>query len=316
MNLPILVLIFNRPDNTLSLLNRLREIKPTQIYIGADGPRLDKPGELQQCQKARAIFEQIDWNCEIHTLYRKENLGCRLAVAGAIDWFFEQVEYGVILEDDCIPHLDFFAFCKQMLIQYQHQKEVKHIGGFNCFHTPSRGDYFFTQHALVWGWATWRDRWQAFDLDMKQLPHFIQNKRTVPLFNNQLAQTYIFEKWWATYHKENSSWAYAWAFEVFAKNEVCILPKYNLITNIGFDAAATHTAKKPSYLEAATAKRLDFPMKPPYSKNEQTTLVSLVSDAVDKKIFHAVQKSKFLLWFNHLTPKPLVKILKKILGKK
>ena len=140
MDLPILLLIFNRPDNAQRLLDQLRKIQPTQLYIGADGARIHKEGETVLVQKARAIFEQIDWDCTIHTLYRTDNLGCRAAVAGAIDWFFEQVEYGVILEDDCLPHLDFFAFCQQMLHTYQDKKEVVHIGGFNCFHTQPNSD--------------------------------------------------------------------------------------------------------------------------------------------------------------------------------
>lgn len=316
MDLPVLILVFNRPNDTQVLLDRLKEIKPTQIYVGADGPRIDKPGELKSCLQTRAVFEQIDWDCEIHTLYREKNIGCRKAVSGAISWFFEQVEYGVILEDDCIPHIDFFPFCAQLLLEYQNKKEVKHISGFNCFHTPSEGDYLFSQHPIVSGWATWRDRWQAFDLDMKRLPDYIKSRQDNPIFDNQLAQQYMFDKWLATYHKKNSSWAYAWAFDAFAKNEVCILPKYNLITNIGFDDTATNTTQKPSYFKPAISHRLEFPLNPPPTINKKEKLVELISPSLDKKIFHIVHKSKFLLWFNYLMPQPLINTLKKILGKK
>jgi hypothetical protein len=231
MDLPILLLIFNRPDNAQRLLDQLRKIQPTQLYIGADGARIHKEGETVLVQKARAIFEQIDWDCTIHTLYRTDNLGCRAAVAGAIDWFFEQVEYGVILEDDCLPHLDFFAFCQQMLHTYQDKKEVVHI-------------------------------------------------------------------------------------EVFAKNKVCILPTSNLITNIGFDATATHTNKAPSYLQPATIKRLQFPVQFAPKKPLGKSFLSLVDPTVDKAIFHAVHKSKLLLWGNHLVPQFMIDLLKKLLHKK
>lgn len=129
---PILFLIFNRPDTTRIVFNRIREIRPSKLYVAADAPRTNKLGEPELCMETRAIIKDIDWPCELKTLFRNENLGCKLSVSGALDWFFENEECGIILEDDCLPDLTFFSFCKELLERYKDDDRIGHIGG-NCF---------------------------------------------------------------------------------------------------------------------------------------------------------------------------------------
>ena len=102
---PILFLIFARPDTTQRVFERIRDIRPLKLYIAADAPRKDRPNEIVRSQETRRIVDKIDWPCEVHTLFRNENLGCKSAVSSAITWFFDKEEYGVILEDDCLPDL-------------------------------------------------------------------------------------------------------------------------------------------------------------------------------------------------------------------
>ena len=107
---PILFMIFNRLDTTQKVFNAIRQAKPKQLFVAADGPREDKEGEKGKCEQARKIIEQVDWDCEVKTLFRDKNLGCKVAVSSAIDWFFENVEEGIILEDDCLPSTSFLWF--------------------------------------------------------------------------------------------------------------------------------------------------------------------------------------------------------------
>ena len=104
-------LIFNRPDTTQQVFDVSPKGRPTRLYIAADGPRLDRAGEKEKCEAARAIATDIDWDCRVETLFRDENLGCGTAVSEAITWFFNHEEEGIILEDDCLPEPSFFSIC-------------------------------------------------------------------------------------------------------------------------------------------------------------------------------------------------------------
>ena len=118
---PVLFMMFNRPDTTQKVFDVIKKPKPKpkQFFIAVDGPRPDRKGEIQKCQKAREIATSIDWNCEVKTLFRDKNLGCKIAVSSAIDWFFENVEEGIILEDDCLPSQSFSGFaqsCQNIIV--------------------------------------------------------------------------------------------------------------------------------------------------------------------------------------------------------
>ena len=128
---PILFLIFARPDTTRRVFERIKQIQPTKLYIAADAPRENRPDEIKRSQETRHIIDLIDWPCEVHTLFRDTNLGCKMAVSTAISWFFECEEYGVILEDDCLPDLSFFPFCEELLLKYKDDERIGHIGGNN-----------------------------------------------------------------------------------------------------------------------------------------------------------------------------------------
>jgi hypothetical protein len=129
---PILFLVFNREDATQQVFETIRRQKPKHLFVAADGARKNKPGEADVCLRVKDIATQIDWDCELKTLFREENLGCQTAVSTAITWFFEQVEQGIILEDDCLPDPSFFPYCEELLHKYKDDARIGHISG-NCF---------------------------------------------------------------------------------------------------------------------------------------------------------------------------------------
>ncbi len=157
LTIPVLFLIFNRPDTTQPVFNEIREAKPTKLFVAADGPRDNKKGEKEECEKTRKIIEQVDWDCELYKLYRDKNLGCKIAVSSAIDWFFENVEEGIILEDDCLPHPSFFRFCQELLEKYKGDERVFVISGDNFLFGRKRTNYsyYFSRYNHCWGWAGW-----------------------------------------------------------------------------------------------------------------------------------------------------------------
>ena len=154
---PVLFLIFNRPDTTEKVFDAIRAAKPLRLYVASDGPRANQSGEDQIVNKVREISTSVDWSCEVKTLFQKENLGCKKAVSKGITWFFEQEKQGIILEDDCLPHPDFFVFCENLLEHYADNKHVWAITGDNFQNGQKRGEgsYYFSRYNHVWGWASW-----------------------------------------------------------------------------------------------------------------------------------------------------------------
>ena len=236
---PVLFLIFNRPDLTEKVFGQIRKVRPKQLFIAADGPRASHPDDLEKCLKTREIvLGMIDWDCEVNTLFRDTNLGCGLAVSQAITWFFEHVEMGIILEDDCYPDLSFFRFCEELLEYYKDDERVMHISGGSYLPKKyfSDNSYYFSKYAFVWGWATWRSSWEKFYYDVTGLNLFI-NK----IHKDKKERIY----WERTYHSIISgnldTWAWRWNFILWENNGFAVNAVSNWIKNIGFQNDSTHT---------------------------------------------------------------------------
>lgn len=237
----VLFMVFNRLDTTKQVFNAIQKAKPPKLYIAADGARNNKEGESEKVNAVRDfILENIDWQCEIKTLFRKKNLGCKYAVSSAITWFFEYEDRGIILEDDCLPSQSFFWFCEELLEVYKDDMRVWHIGGNNFQNGIKRGigDYYFSKYNHVWGWASWANRYKFYDVELNNINDsgFIKNT-----FSSKLGiryWNYIYKKVKA---KKIDTWDYQWTFTIWKNNGLAILPNVNMITNIGFGNDATHT---------------------------------------------------------------------------
>ena len=157
---PILFMIFNRPDTTQQVFAKIRGQKPKFLFIAADGPRANHPADAELCQATRNVALNIDWECEVKTLFREENLGYGVAPAEAITWFFENVEQGIILEDDIDTDPSFFTFCEELLNYYKNDEQIMRISDSYFFADLKPKDtvnsYYFSKQIHGWGWATWR----------------------------------------------------------------------------------------------------------------------------------------------------------------
>ena len=163
---PILLMGFNRPDYMSAQIAAIRSAHPQRVYVAVDGPRERIVDEAEKCHAVQHCVELVDWPCEVKTLFREKNLGCKYAVSGAITWFFENEEMGIVLEDDCRPTLDFLRFATEMLERYKEDARIGAVCGFNHFNLQSeRGpSYHFSRHMDVWGWASWRRVWNDYDV--------------------------------------------------------------------------------------------------------------------------------------------------------
>lgn len=244
MTTPLLLLVFNRPDHTQKLIEALALVKPERIFVVADGPRVNVEGEEKQCSEVRRLVTELPWACNVTPLFRDKNLGCAQSVGRGITWFFEQVEEGIILEDDCIPHPSFFTFCTELLERYRDEDSVVHIGGCNFQNGKKRGraDYYFSIYNHIWGWATWRKHWQHFDYD-------IDPSGTPEMKNyvgRRAAWNYMQRQFELVMDGTLNSWGFRWTYACWKQRGLSIVPNVNLVKNIGFGEGATHTTSTKS----------------------------------------------------------------------
>ena len=244
---PVLFLIYNRPKISRETFDRIKIVKPKYFFIAADGPRNNSPDDLLLCEQTRKIVDEIDWDCEVKTLFRKKNLGLRNAISGAITWFFEHVEEGIILEDDCIPSLSFFSFATGMLNKYKYDQRIFSVSGTNYHNITNEtfGSYYFSKYPISGGWATWQRSWKMYD-EFKEWDNIKNSNIINLLFPDKVEKefwTVIFDK---VNQKKIDSWAYIWNYTCFVNSGLNIIPIKNLIKNIGYGDTATHTKIKTS----------------------------------------------------------------------
>ncbi|MHA1284911.1 MAG: nucleotide-diphospho-sugar transferase [Promethearchaeota archaeon] len=253
-NTPILFIIFNRPETTEIVFEKIASIKPKKLYIAADGPRQNIPDDKEKCFKTRKIIERIDWDCHIKTKFNEINLGCGLNVSSAISWVLEQEERVIILEDDTVPALPFFYFCDELLEKYKDDTRIMHIAGSNLNEDFKWGNdsYFFSMYTPIWGWATWKRAWAEFDYYMSDLDEFIYSNSYKNIFLNRKEQRWFVNRWNSFKRKNylpgvSTNWDYQWEYAVFKNNGLSIIPASNLISNIGYFSSHSDGEKSKIY---------------------------------------------------------------------
>jgi hypothetical protein len=243
LNTAVLFIIFNRTDTATKVFDAIKAARPERLYIAGDGPRKDVHADEINCNEARNIVTKIDWDCEVHTLFRQENLGTKYGIIAALDWFFKHEEEGIILEHDCLPTDFFFQFCSTLLSKYRDDTRVMHIGGTNLQFGKRRGNgsYYFSRISSIWGFATWRRVWKMYDEQMKMFPRFEQEDQMINLFSDRRIATWITNMARSVYEGKIANWDYPLGFSIICNNGLCITPNENLVSNIGFGDGATHT---------------------------------------------------------------------------
>jgi len=260
---PVAFLIFNRPDTTIRVFEEIRRTRPPKLFVIADGPRADRPGEVDKCQAVRAIIDTVDWSCEVLKNYSDVNLGCKVRISSGLDWVFEQVEEAIILEDDCLPHPTFFRFCEELLERFRDDERVGMISGDNFQNgnwTPEES-YYFSRYSHIWGWASWRRAWLHYDVEIKDWPTQKKKGLLNKVFPESMISRYRWEKVFnRVYAGMIDTWDYQWLLTCWKQDCLICLPKNNLISNIGFGPDATHTTSTASGIARRPVVPLFFPL--------------------------------------------------------
>ena len=245
-NTPILLITFNRPNHTRRVLETIMAAQPKVLYVFQDGAREGNESDTEKCEEVRQVVEDLtkETQVELHTHYSKRNLGCGAGPMTGITWFFSQEERGIVIEDDCLPHPDFFGYCEELLSRYEDVDQVRFISStlynerWQC-----KESYGFSHYMVTGAWAGWKRSWQSFDLDLRSLNAKKFRKHVMELTDNRAEAN-----WWFSIVKEiqqderkKSYWDYQMQIHLFRNNALTIHPQRNLVSNIGFDGEATHT---------------------------------------------------------------------------
>jgi hypothetical protein len=262
---PVIFLVFKRPEPTRRVFEAIRQARPRRLYVAADGPR-ERPGEVQACAEVRSIVGEIDWPCQVKTLFRDHNLGTGRAVHSALDWFFGQESEGIILEDDCLPSPPFFRYCTELLERYRYDMRIMSICGSDFLRGQHSTDasYYYSAYHDPWGWATWRRAWMLCDHEMQNWPTFLASGALRALSDGRIE----FEDYWTSVFRKMyagmiDTWDYPFLFSHFAQRGLSCKPLVNMVSNIGFDAEATHTLDTRDPLAELPLGDMGFPLSHP-----------------------------------------------------
>jgi hypothetical protein len=256
---PVAFFVFKRPNLTQGVFEAIRQARPRQLFVIADGPR--NPDDQILCNQTRAVIDQVDWPCEVITNFSATNLGLRCRLTSGITWVFDHVEEAIFLEDDCLPHPTFFPYCAELLERYRTDTRVMHISG-DCFVniSPPTHSYYFTRYAHVWGWASWRRAWKVYDGALAGW-----NDKNVRQGVLQQATSTGERQFWkstldAVQQGSIDTWDYQWTFSLLSKSGLAINPTVNLVRNIGFGGSATNTTDSESNLADLSVVAMKFPL--------------------------------------------------------
>lgn len=265
MTAPVLILAHRRPYLAQQVMQSVAAARPRQIFLACDGPRADRADEFELVAATREALEAgITWDARVERRYLEENLGCRRAVEAAITWFFEHVDSGIILEEDCLPNQDFFAFCTELLERFADEASVMQIAGDNSTRiAPSvaNADYFFIRRTPIWGWATWRRAWAKYDWGLTNfMSENVSLKRVYANPRERQMREQVLTK--IAQGSGLDSWGFIWSWSVSSSFGLSVVPAVNLVSNIGFGSDATHTTASQDSRSAVPTARI-MPLRHP-----------------------------------------------------
>lgn len=267
LNTPVVLIFFNRTDTTRQVFQRIAQMRPKQLFLIADAPRLDHPDDENLCAQARQVVQAVDWDCAVEHYYPPANMGIRNCISAGLDWVFSQVDAAIILEHDCLADPSFFNYCQELLQLYRHDQRIAMIGGTNYQfgRNPLPYSYYFSLYPHIWGWATWARAWMTHDAGMGRWPEARQRQLLKSVLPDDKALRFWTRRFDATYAGRIDTWDYGWTLSCWLENRLSIVPSVNLVSNIGFGKGAIHTTGRRSPYANMPAAEMKFPLvHPPY----------------------------------------------------
>ena len=295
---PVVLILFNRPDRTAKVFAAIKAVRPARLFLIADGPRAHAATDRENCAAARAVVDAIDWPCDVVRRFADDNLGLRRNVSEGLDWVFGQTERAIILEDDCLPDPTFFPFCDELLEHYAQQENVAAISGTNLDPTatapPNEESYYFSRFCHIWGWATWRRAWRLCDHSMREWPSLNHTS-----WLSEITETKTAENFWRRHFDDSfahrpdglDTWDVPWLFSCWRHHMWSIVPRTNLVTNLGFGAGAAHT-KSTTRAANVPVMPMQFPLRHP----QQIVPDRAADRHIQEYLFEGITPGQRLYW--------------------
>ena len=240
---PVAYFVFKRPQHTRVTFAAIRAYRPAQLFLIADGPRANHPGDVEKCSEVRRIVTDIDWPCDIKLNFSDANLGCGCRVSSGLDWVFSLVDRAIILEDDCFASPEFFSFCDDLLERYRDHDSIWVVSG-NSYQPQFRrggGSYYFSKYPDTWGWATWRRAWRQYQHNLPFLETWKNSSNWKKAFPARSERKHFERVFHLALSGAVDTWDYQWVGCVSYAGGLSATPNANLVKNIGFDMDGTHT---------------------------------------------------------------------------
>lgn len=293
-SVPVFLIFFNRPDTFRMVFDEVKKARPAQLFLACDGPRQGRMDDIMNTEKCKIIAADIDWKCEVHLNYSEENLGCGMRMTSGLNWMFEKVDRAIILEDDCVPSQDFFPFCEDLLERYKDDERICHICAMNHLgvYEDCPNDYFFGP-ACCWGWATWKRVWMNMDFEMNFLNDDYSMRcveSTYPYYSNA-RKTGVARRQALQSGKKLSAWTYQMGISTALQGQMSILPKVNLVTNVGLSSDSVHAVNNIKKLPKVTQSYFNMPIHPVSFPLKHPAFV------VEDRIYHKLVNKKFQTTF-------------------
>jgi hypothetical protein len=294
---PVAFVVFNRPHTTRQVFEAISRARPAKLLLIADGPRQDREGDEEACRLVREIVNRVDWPCEVSRNFSESNLGCGERMISGLNWVFSQVEDAIILEDDCLPDSSFFPYCQELLERYRGDRRIAYISGSNLIEENTRIDdsYYFSRIGGIWGWATWGSEWRCYDRNLSDWKELKKRRMLEEIFDEPKAVklwTRIFD----AMHEETKRdiWDYHWFYTCLKNSSLIIVPRVNLVANVGFGEGATHTTRADPRC-TIPARSVKFPLRHPPSyismgSLDRLRVKEMLPPPIFRRILHKIRK--------------------------
>ena len=262
--IPLVIIVYNRPKNVRNLIKKLKKIKPPLLIFISDGPKKGNVLDIKKCKEVNKIIKSIRWNCKKIYIFSKYNLGHKKRIFSGLNIVFKKYEKAIILEDDCLPNKNFFNFSYKILELYKNNPRISGVSGNNFNLKNIKDSFYFSKYSSIWGWGTWRRVWRSFDINIKFWPKYknsIKWKKNCPDIVERHFWNNLFDK---VYNNKINSWAYSYLLNNFYNNRLTVVPRYNLVKNIGFGRDSTNTKNYSKFFFPAVIKvekNLSIPSK-------------------------------------------------------
>jgi hypothetical protein len=259
---PVAMMVYNRPEHTARVFDRIADAEPPVLLVVADGPVEGDQEDIERCRETRDVTETVDWDCTVYRNYADTNMGIKDRFQSGLDWVFEIVDEAIILEDDCLPNRSFFRFIGEMLEEYRDDERVMDVSGSNHLGTwkDDIQDYHFTRYGGIWGWGTWADRWELYRHDMEGWEDPNVRDSIKGYWGDSHHWGYVRNLFQQTKSGMILTWDYQWGYTRAINWGLTITPSRNLISNIGFGPDATNTTSPDSTMSTIPTKEIDFPL--------------------------------------------------------